>query len=875
MFLGTHSPKLDEKGRLFLPGEVPRQARRRAGGHPGAGALPLRLPDGRVRPGRRAAAVRAGDQQGGPRLPARVPRPAPATRCRTSRAGSPSRPCCASTPGWPATAPSSAPAPGSRSGTPPPGTTTWRPASRPSPSRRRRWSPDCSDRATVARRRPDPSAEVSTRSRRPGAPSPVPGRDPSERLGTWPDGSSPGPAARAPRTTQPSTHEQPSPTTARLDPTEGHDAWHADRRRRARGTCRSCATRVVALLAPGAAASPASVVVDAHARPGRARRGAAGGLPGRRPGRPRPRPARRWRLAGERLAPFGDRVTPGARGLRRAPRGARPARPRTGRRACCFDLGVSSLQLDEADRGFAYRVGRAAGHADGPDARTDRRRRPQHLRRRGPGPGPARVRRGAVRPADRRRRRARARPRSRSRRRPGWSSCVRDAIPAATRRTGGNPAKRTFQALRIEVNGELDALAARPAGRGRRAGRRRPDRRAGLPLARGPASSSACSRRRRTSSAPPDLPVELPEHAPYLRLLTRGAEVPDDDEVRDQPAGRLGAAAGGRADPAREGAHEPDPRGRGATRRVRVRRPPPRPPAVGAARPARAAGRACGSCTRPPSTAGAPPSSIGCCCCSSAGCSALLLLNTALAQGSFALHDLQERSDELGDQQQALRQAIDAAGRAGAARRPGQALGMVPSQGAGVRRLPDGRMVGVAKRATAAPTPTVKADDGHCRPDGHAGRDGRPHARSEAHEDDRTARHGHRRAPRERGEGGRQGGTRLHPFRRPEAGAAPSASRPAARPAARAAPQPRPAGRSTGPAAPTRGAQRPAVPAARRPPSARRRPCAAPALGHPQRRARRHVHRGRASSSACSRCSCCGCRRWTRRRWPSRRSAAG
>ena len=35
---------------------------------------------------------------------------------------------------------------------------------------------------------------------------------------------------------------------------------------------------------------------------------------------------------------------------------------------------------------------------------------------------------------------------------------VRDAIPAATRRTGGNPAKRTFQALRIEVNGELEAL---------------------------------------------------------------------------------------------------------------------------------------------------------------------------------------------------------------------------------------------------------------------------------------------------------------------------------------------------------------------------------------------------------------------------------
>jgi 16S rRNA (cytosine1402-N4)-methyltransferase len=36
-----------------------------------------------------------------------------------------------------------------------------------------------------------------------------------------------------------------------------------------------------------------------------------------------------------------------------------------------------------------------------------------------------------------------------------------EAVPAASRRTGGHPAKRTFQALRIEVNGELAALDAR------------------------------------------------------------------------------------------------------------------------------------------------------------------------------------------------------------------------------------------------------------------------------------------------------------------------------------------------------------------------------------------------------------------------------
>ena len=38
-----------------------------------------------------------------------------------------------------------------------------------------------------------------------------------------------------------------------------------------------------------------------------------------------------------------------------------------------------------------------------------------------------------------------------------------------------------------------------------------------------------------TSSTPPGLPVELPEHAPYLRALTRGAEEPDDAEVLANP----------------------------------------------------------------------------------------------------------------------------------------------------------------------------------------------------------------------------------------------------------------------------------------------------------------------------------------------------
>jgi 16S rRNA (cytosine1402-N4)-methyltransferase len=121
---------------------------------------------------------------------------------------------------------------------------------------------------------------------------------------------------------------------------------------------------------------------------------------------------------------------------------------------------------------------------------------------------------------------------------------VRASIPAAARRTGGHPAKRTFQALRIEVNGELDALrVALPAAIDalRRGGRivvlsyhSLEDRLVKRVFATGA-----------TSSTPPGLPVELPEAAPVLRLLTRGAETPTPAEVAANPraaSARLRAA---------------------------------------------------------------------------------------------------------------------------------------------------------------------------------------------------------------------------------------------------------------------------------------------------------------------------------------------
>jgi 16S rRNA (cytosine1402-N4)-methyltransferase len=111
---------------------------------------------------------------------------------------------------------------------------------------------------------------------------------------------------------------------------------------------------------------------------------------------------------------------------------------------------------------------------------------------------------------------------------------LRQEVPAASQRSGGHPAKRTFQALRIEVNGELAALeralpaAVEAIGVGGRIAvlsyhslEDRLTKRVFAAAAR--------------STAPRGLPVELPEHRPTLRLITRGAEAPDAGEVAANP----------------------------------------------------------------------------------------------------------------------------------------------------------------------------------------------------------------------------------------------------------------------------------------------------------------------------------------------------
>ena len=247
-------------------------------------------------------------------------------------------------------------------------------------------------------------------------------------------------------------------------------------------------------------------------------------------------------LARRRLAPYGDRATlvhavydelPDALDRLGIPRVA----------AVLFDLGVSSMQLDEAERGFAYaqdapldmRMDQSTGPSAADVLNTYPADRLAHvLRTYGEERFARRIAQAVVRE------RAKA-PITGSAR---LVELIRQALPQAAMRTGGNPAKRTFQALRIEVNGELAALErALPAaldalGLGGRivvlSYHSLEDR-----LVKRALSAAAAS------TAPPGLPVVPERYQPRFRLLTRGAEQPDEAELavnkRAAPA-RLRAA---------------------------------------------------------------------------------------------------------------------------------------------------------------------------------------------------------------------------------------------------------------------------------------------------------------------------------------------
>jgi hypothetical protein len=87
----------------------------------------------------------------------------------------------------------------------------------------------------------------------------------------------------------------------------------------------------------------------------------------------------------------------------------------------------------------------------------------------------------------------------------------------------------------------------------------------------------------------------------------------------------------------------------------------------------------------------------------SAGLVGLLLLNTALAQGSFRVHDLQRKTAALQDREQQLQIAVDAANNPARLAAAARHLGLVAAQDPGFLRLSDGRVLGEPQAATAPP----------------------------------------------------------------------------------------------------------------------------------------------------------------------------
>ena len=196
-----------------------------------------------------------------------------------------------------------------------------------------------------------------------------------------------------------------------------------------------------------------------------------------------------------------------------------------------FDLGVSSPQLDRADRGFSYRLDAPLdmrmdpaaplsadevvnGYAEADLARV--------LRTYGDERFASRIAKAVVA----------ARP---VRTTGELAELVRDAIPAPARRKGGHPAKRTFQAIRIEVNAELDVLpvaleaaidALAPGGRIAVLSYHSGEDRIVKQVLR-EAETGGCT-------CPPGLPCACGA-TPTLRLLRRGGRTPSAPELERNP----------------------------------------------------------------------------------------------------------------------------------------------------------------------------------------------------------------------------------------------------------------------------------------------------------------------------------------------------
>lgn len=198
-----------------------------------------------------------------------------------------------------------------------------------------------------------------------------------------------------------------------------------------------------------------------------------------------------------------------------------------------FDLGVSSMQLDQVERGFAYRM----------DAPLDMRMDPSQTKTAADilnTYSHGEIARILSAYGDERFAGKIASAIVREREKQPFTTSARlvellyDTIPAATRKTGGHPAKRTFQALRVEVNAELDSLAAViPVITDRLAVGGRAVFMSYQSLEDKIVKKALVDMS--TSKTPPGLPMDLPGTAPRFRLITRGAEKASEAEIAENP----------------------------------------------------------------------------------------------------------------------------------------------------------------------------------------------------------------------------------------------------------------------------------------------------------------------------------------------------
>lgn len=198
-----------------------------------------------------------------------------------------------------------------------------------------------------------------------------------------------------------------------------------------------------------------------------------------------------------------------------------------------FDLGVSSMQLDQSSRGFSYshdapldmRMDQSSGMTAGDIVNTfEPGDIVRILRNYGEEKFATRIVENIIK----------ARNIAPLDSTVTLATLVKESIPAATRRTGGNPAKRTFQALRIAVNDELGAIE-----------RAIPQALAEIVIGGRVVVMSFQSLEDRivkeifaeasTSKSPRELPMELPEFAAKFKLVFNSSEKPTLDEIEENP----------------------------------------------------------------------------------------------------------------------------------------------------------------------------------------------------------------------------------------------------------------------------------------------------------------------------------------------------